>query len=150
MPDLLAGSIVRALDTPPTQSDVQGTTVTTTSTTFTTSGASCAVTFTAPTTGRVKITVSARMISTGASAGALIGAETREGSTVGSGTVVESASAANGPSNYGTTFARSGTSHVLGGLTPGSVYNSRTLMSSSSGSETASFANREIIVEPCT
>lgn len=150
MPDLLAGSIVRALDTPPTQQDTQSATVTTTSTTFTTSGTSCAVTFTAPTTGRVRIHVSSRMVNSSATSGTLASVETREGATVGSGTVIESASDSIGVAHYGSTFAASGKSHTLIGLTPGSVYNSRILMRSSNGADTASFANRYIEVTPAT
>lgn len=150
MPDLLAGSIVRALDTPPTEQDTQGTTVTTTSTTFTTSGTSCAVSFIAPTTGRVRIHVSARCVNSSATSGTLFSPETREGATVGSGTIVEAASDSIGGSHYGSTFAVSGKTHTLIGLTPGAAYNSRILMRSSAGADTASFANRYIEVTPAT
>ncbi len=149
MTDLLAGSPVTALDTPPSVTSVQGTTVTTTSATFTTSGADCAVVFTAPTTGKVKIFTTARMINATTS-GTLIGPETRTGSTIGSGTVIESASAGNGPSHYGASFARIGVMHLLTGLTPGAVYNTRLLMSTSNAGDTASFANRELSIEPAT
>lgn len=150
MGDLLAGTPVLALDFPPTVNDQEGTTVTTSSTTFTTSGADCAVVFTAPTTGRVKIHTAARMVNTSTSSGTICAPQTRTGATIGSGTIVEDAADANGPSHYGNTFASIGRTHLLTGLTPGSVYNTRILMRCSAGAETASFANREIIVEPAT
>lgn len=148
MTDLLAGSPITALDTPPTATSSSGTTVTTTSTTFTTSGTDVAVTFTAPTTGRVLIQTTARMVNTSSTSGTLISPETRTGSTVGSGTVTEAAADTNGASHYGSTFARITASHPLSGLTPGAVYNTRLLMRSSVGTETASFANRELTVLP--
>jgi hypothetical protein len=152
MPDLLAGSPITALDTPPSPSSVQGTTITTTSTTFVATGADCAVTFTAPTTGRVKLITSARMTNAAANgtSGTLVAPETRLGSVVGSGTVVEAASDAIGPSHYGAAFSSITRTHLLTGLTPGAVYNSRLLIRTSNTLDTASVANRELIVEPAT
>ncbi|MFF0598050.1 hypothetical protein [Streptomyces antibioticus] len=150
MPDLLAGSRITALDTPPMATAASGGTVTTTSTSFVTAGADVAVAFTAPTSGRVLIQTTARMINTSATSGTLISPETRTGSSIGSGTIIEAASDANGASHYGSTFARGTASHPITGLTPGAVYNTRLLMRSSLVTETASFANREITVLPVT
>lgn len=150
MGDLLPGTTVKGMDSPPTVSDIEGATVTTTSTTFTTSGADCAVVFTAPTTGRVKIHTSARMINSSTTSGTICAPQTRTGPTIGSGTVVEDASDALGPSHYGNTFSAIGRTHLLTGLTPGATYNTRLLMRSSNSTETATFANRELIVEPAT
>ncbi|MGW1034999.1 hypothetical protein ACWD4Z_22785 [Streptomyces antibioticus] len=150
MPDLLAGSPITALDTPPPAGGASGGTVTTTSTTFTTSGADVAAVFTAPTSGRVIIQTGARMVNSSATSGTLISPETRTGSSIGSGTIIEAASDANGASHYGNTFARSTAAHLLTGLTPGAVYNTRLLMRSSNAADTASFANRELIVAPAT
>jgi hypothetical protein len=144
----MPGSIIRAVDTPPTVADSQSATVTTTSTAYTTSGTDCAVVFTAPTSGRVMIQTAARMLNSGATSGSLIAPETRLGGVVGSGTVVETPIDAIGASNYGNTFARSSTDHLLSGLTPGSTYNTRLLMRTSVGTDTASFALRELIIKP--
>ncbi|MFD0853020.1 hypothetical protein ACFQ07_12345 [Actinomadura adrarensis] len=153
MPDLLAGTKILALDTPPTVSATAGISFTTNGVAFTvgsiTGGtyADCAVVFTAPTTGRVKIHVSARLINAGTS-GTLIATETREGDVIGSGDAVEIASDALGVSHYGASFARLGACHLLSGLTPGASYNTRILhrVSASSGD----IALRELIVEPAT
>ncbi|HZF92085.1 hypothetical protein [Streptomyces sp.] len=150
MPDLPPGSIIKAADTPPTVADTQSSTVTTTSTAYTTSGADCSVVWVAPTTGRVKIHAAARMVNSSATSGSLLAPETRLGGTVGAGTVVETPVDAIGASHYGNTFARSGVVHLLTGLTPGETYNTRLLMRSSVGTDTASFASRELIVEPAT
>ncbi|MFE7754328.1 hypothetical protein [Streptomyces sp. NPDC057429] len=151
MPDLLAGTTVLALDTPPTQSATGDSSFDATSTSYTTTATAgsyseVAVVFVAPTTGRVKWTLSGRLINS-ATGGALITCEVREGATIGAGTIVESAGD-RGPSHYGATFARSGTSRLLTGLTPGSTYNARVLHRVTAG--TGSFALRELIVEPCT
>lgn len=148
MGDLLAGTTVKALDTTVTVANAQATTVTTTSTSYTTSGTDCAVSFVAPTTGRVIIHTIARCVNDGATGGTLVAPETRTGGTVGSGTVVESAADTNGTSHYGTNFARGSATHLLTGLTAGSTYNVRLLMRVTAG--TGSIANREVIIQPAT
>ncbi|MEU6649520.1 hypothetical protein ABZ904_08735 [Streptomyces sp. NPDC046900] len=153
MGDLPAGSTVKALDTPSTVSNAQSATVSTTSTTYATAGTDCAVVFTAPTTGRVMIHLSARMtLSAGSTSGALMSPQTRTGGVVGSGTIVEDAADQTAVSHYGgTAFERQGIWHLLSNLTPGAVYNTRLLMAlSSGGTGTASFAHRELIVSPAT
>lgn len=120
-------------------------------TTFGTSASSgsytdCGVVFVAPSSGRVTISVQARFQSSTATSGCLVSPETRAGGTIGAGTVVEAASDINGASHYGDTFARSGTTHLLSGLTPGNTYNTRLLHRASAN--TATFALRELIVEP--
>jgi hypothetical protein len=152
MPDLLAGSTVRALDTTPAQASVAGTSIDATIITYgtaVTAGtyADCAVVFVAPTTGRVKIHASARLTNSATTSGSLIAPETRLGGTIGAGTIVEAAADANGASHYGNTFARLGVTHLLTGLTPGATYNTRLLHRSSVGTATASFALRELVVE---
>jgi hypothetical protein len=147
MPDLLAGSTVRALDTTVTVSNSQGTSVDVTSTTFTTSGTDCAVTFTAPTTGRVLIHTSARLINSSTN-GSLAAPETRTGGVIGSGTIVDAAADTNAVAHYGNSFSRATSTHLLSGLTPGATYNTRILMRAQGA--TASIANRELIVAPAT
>ncbi|MET9734278.1 hypothetical protein ABZZ79_27665 [Streptomyces sp. NPDC006458] len=150
MPDLSAGSTVKALDTPPTAADAQSASVTTTSTSYTTTGTDCAVSFVAPTTGRVMIHTAARMVNSNATSGTLAAPETRTGGVIGAGTLVEAAADAIGASHYGSTFARSGVVHLLTGLTPGATYNTRLLMRTSVGTDTATFAMRELIIEPAS
>lgn len=124
-----------------------------TSTTYTTAStagpyADCAVVFVAPPSGRVKVHTAARMVNTGATVGTLVSPEVRDGATIGAGTVIEGAGDGTGVSHYGTTFARSGADHLMTGLTPGTSYNARLLHRSTSGTETASIALRELIIEP--
>lgn len=150
MPDYLPGSTVTATDTPPAVSSVVDPSFTATITAYgtATSGGTysdCAVTFTAPTSGRVVIHCAARLISTASGNGARVCVETREGSTVGSGTIVDGVGD-RGPSNYNAVFVRVGTSRMLSGLTPGAAYNARMLHRVDSGS--GSFALRELIVSP--
>lgn len=151
MPDLLAGTTVLALDTPVTVVNVQSASFNATITSYGTTAsagtyADCAVTFVAPTTGRVTISVSARCQNNDAASGALVAPETRTGGVIGSGTVVDAAADGNGVSHYGTTFSRLGITHLLTGLTPGSTYNTRLLHRASAN--TAAIALRELVVEP--
>ncbi|MEV6105694.1 hypothetical protein AB0M28_13400 [Streptomyces sp. NPDC051940] len=153
MPDLLAGSRVRALDTPPTVWDVELSSYTTTSTSFgqTTSGgtyAVCGAVFTAPTTGRVEIKVTAQ-VSNSSTLGTSVAAETRLGAVIGSGTVVEAVADGTGLIHYGTDGSRKTISHVLSGLTPGAVYNV-ILLHKVSGASTGTILRRELIVAPLT
>lgn len=153
MGDLLPGTTVLASDTPVSQVSVQDSSFSTTTTSYTTAAsagsyADCAVVYTAPTTGRVRITMSGRITSSGSGIGGLLGPETRIGSTVGSGTIVESAGD-RGPSNYTGQFAKLSAVHVLTGLSPNQVYNTR-LLHKVSAAGTATFALRELIVEPMT
>lgn len=110
--------------------------------------ATCAVVFVAPLSGKVKITVGARMENSSSTAGSLIAPQTRTGSSVGSGAIVEDAIDINGNSHYGSTFARATASHLLSGLTPGATYNTRVLHRTSQSGTTATIALRELIVEP--
>jgi len=134
-----------------TVSDQQSSSFDATITTFGTTAsagtyAHCGVAFTAPSSGKVKISVAARFQSSTSTSGCLITPETRTGGTIGGGTIVEGASDINGASHYGDTFARCGASHLLSGLTPGASYNTRILHRASAN--TATFALRELIVEP--
>lgn len=151
MPDLLPGTTVTATDTPPTVSSVVDPSFDTTVTAYGTgsSGGSYAdvsAVFTAPTTGRVVLHLAARLINTG-TGGTLVCCETREGDTVGSGTVVDTVGD-RGPSHYGASFARLGATRLLTGLTPGASYNTRMLHKVTSG--TGSVALRELVVVPAT
>lgn len=130
-----------------TVGDAEQTTITTSSINYTTVGDDCAVAFTAPSTGRVKIHLAARMLNSGSN-GTLMAPQTRVGGSIGVGSIFEDASDNIGVSHYGNSFARIGASHLLTGLTAGASYNTRLLMRCSVTSETATFAYREVIVEP--
>ena len=152
MGDLLAGSTVMGLDTPPTESDRGDSSFTATNTVFgvTTTGGTyeeVAVVFTAPTTGRVAIHTAARMTNSGAN-GTLVSPEIREGATIGSGTAVQSVGDGHGVANYTGTFVRAGATTYVEGLTPGNAYNVRLLHRATAG--TATIALRELIVVPAT
>jgi len=110
--------------------------------------ATCGVVFTAPLSGTVKITSGARVENSSTTAGSLVAPETRTGSSIGSGTIVEAAADINGFSHYGSTFARGTASHLLVGLTPGATYTTRLLHRTSQTGTTATIALRELIVEP--
>ncbi|WP_330172940.1 hypothetical protein OG875_04675 [Streptomyces sp. NBC_01498] len=138
-----------------TVSDQQSSSYDVLSTSYTTTASSgtyahCQVVFTAPVTGKVEIKTSARMINETSTSGCLVAPQTRSGGTPGSGSIIEDASDGLGPSNYGNTFSRHGVSHLLTGLTPGSVYNTRLLHRTSVTAATATFALRELIVSPAS
>src|SRR5262245_11900447 len=97
MPDLLAGTTVNALDTPPTVNDLETGVFTFTITTYgvATSGgtyADCGVAFVGPTSGRVVLKWRSTLTNSGAAIGTLISPVVRTGGTVGTGTVVAAAS----------------------------------------------------------
>ncbi|WP_433406888.1 hypothetical protein [Streptomyces sp. CA-146814] len=150
MPDLLAGSRHLALDSPPAVAASASASYDATNTGYGVASSAgsyteVAVVFVAPTSGRVQYSLSARLINSG-TAGSLVTAEVRTGSTIGSGTVVDSPTDATGVSHYGATLARAGISHFLSGLTPGDSYNVRLQHRVTGG--TGSFAMRELIVVP--
>jgi hypothetical protein len=131
MPDLLAGTTVYAADTPPALNSTVDPTFSLTNTSYATTStggsySDCAAVFIAPTTGRVLVHMAARMNNTTATSGTMVCTETREGSVVGSGNIVD-AVGDRGPSNYGTEFARVGAAHFISGLNAGQTYNIRML-----------------------
>lgn len=149
MPDLLAGSTVRALDTPPPAFDFADASFDLTSTSYTTTATGgayeeCAVVFIAPTSGRVKISVGARLINTGVS-GTMVCPETRAGAVIGSGSIVD-AVGDRGPSHYGSAYSRASSVWVISGLTAGGSYNTRVLHKVTGNA--GSVALRVLIVEP--
>lgn len=152
MPDLLAGTTVKALDTPPTVSDFEGGNFSFTATTYgvaTTAGtyADCGVAFTACTTGRAFIHYSAAMVNSGANT-VRIAPVVRTGSTVGSGTVHTSASDDNAILVTGTDSTRTGVAVLISGLTPGDAYNVR--LEHRVGGGTGTAERRTVIVQPAT
>lgn len=131
MPDLLAGTTVRALDTPESVTDVEtGDETGVTSTTYTDGGTITGVSFTAPTSGRVLVLWTARTEhnSTGF---IFVSVSVSTGSVLGSGTEVSAPSdgesvSSNTGAGGGDTRVAAGCHRLVTGLTPGSVYNAIT------------------------
>jgi hypothetical protein len=152
MPDLLAGTTVKALDTPPTVSARGDSQFTATNTLFdvlTTTGTyeEVGVPFVAPTSGRVKIHTAARLLNS-STGGTLVSPQIRTGATIGEGAEVQAVGDGHGVSHYGASFARMGATTFVNGLTPGASYNVRLLHRVSAN--TGTIALRELIVEPAT
>lgn len=145
-----AGQIIRAADFPAAASDAQGTSGTTTSTTFTptlTGGTACGLTFVAPTSGKVLVTNASRLTNSGANE-SYCGWALRTGGTIGSGSSVFGSADARSVLHNGTTFARKGADFLVTGLTAGSTYNIQQEFRVSAG--TGSFANKDLAVTPTT
>src|SRR5690606_9017556 len=105
MPDLLAGSTVRALDTPPAASDTQLDSFSFTHTTYGTGSTSgtyidCGTAFMAPTTGRVLVILSGQ-IANATGATTRMAPVVREGPVIGSGAVIVPANDVNSITNQG-------------------------------------------------
>lgn len=156
MPDLLAGTTVKANDTPLTVFNEQVGAYTFTITTFgvgVTGGtyADCGVAFVAPTTGRVEIGWSGEGQNTTAASACELSPFIRTGATVGAGTTVLASvinnklrlvsSAANGINHAGMTMIQSG-------LTPGTTYNVR--LDHRVSGNTGTWTYRKVSVKPCT
>ncbi|MDY7101568.1 MAG: hypothetical protein S0880_10310 [Actinomycetota bacterium] len=130
MPDLLAGSTVQALDTPPAVADDEATTFTFNDTSYgvdadTGSPGDCGVAFVAPTTGRVIILFRCFIDNNGANFSRLA-PHVRTGSTVGSGTDVYAASDVDAITNDSNGDGETACSFVVvTGLTAGNDYNVR-------------------------
>ena len=110
----------------------------------------CAVTFTAPVSGKVLIHIAGRFQNTADANAGLLSAQVRIGGTVGSGSICEDADDSRAARSSSTTFYRVGITHLLSGLTAGQVYNARLLHKTSAITSTASFAHRELIIQPVT
>lgn len=152
MADLLAGSTVQALDTPPTVADDDNQSYTFTNTSFgvTTTGGTyvdVGAAFVAPTTGRVAIHYGARMVNS-TTGSTIISPHIRTGTTVGSGTDVDVADLDFSIAVQGTNTLQFGAARYLEGLTAGSDYNVRLEHRVTSGTGTA--LRRYVIVTPCT
>ena len=131
-----------------TVNNVQITTGTTTSGTYTptlTSGTTCSLVFTAPSTGKVVIHNVLESLNSG-TGWTKCTIEVRTGNVIGSGTAIV---AANDDDSHGTTgnnSVRAGVTKLVSGLTPGTQYNVRQLFKIQSG--TGTFLRKELIVEP--
>ncbi|MET8172854.1 hypothetical protein [Streptomyces clavifer] len=153
MPDLLAGTTVLGLDTPPGSFANDGTDIINFSnTTFSSGSPIVGVVFTAPTTGRVWVHWQSRFNPTSAIA-VQVGFALRTDGVLGSGTLLqdglnenclESANVSGGGGRV-----QGGSSYLLTGLTPGSVYNVVVCHRMTAAGTGTIFA-RSIGVAPCT
>lgn len=153
MPDLLAGSTVRGLDTPPTAFDEDTADIVGfTNTTFASGSPVVGVSFTAPTTGRVLVMWHARFNPTSAVA-AQVGFALRTGAVVGSGTLIQDGlneGCLESPNvSGGGGRVQGGTFYPLSGLTPGAEYNVVVCHRMSAAGSGTVFA-RYITVQPST
>lgn len=151
MPDLLAGSTVRALDTPPAASDTQLDSFSFTHTTYgvgSTSGiyADCGTAFMAPTTGRVLVILSGQ-IRNNAINTTRMAPVIREGPVIGSGAVIVPANDVNSITNQGNNAdILAAQVALIENLSPGEVYNARLEHRVSGG--TGTLRNRRVVVIP--
>jgi len=150
MPDLLAGSTVRALDTPPAASDAQLDSFSFTHTTYGTGSTSgtyvdCGTAFMAPTTGRVLVILSGE-ISNASGATTRMAPVVREGPVIGSGALIVPASDVNSVTNQGSTAILTAQVALIENLSPGETYNVRLEHRVSGG--TGTLRNRRVVVIP--
>jgi len=154
MPDLLAGTTVKAGDTPIAVSNSQAGVYTATITAFgvaTTGGtyADCGVAFVAPTTGRVLIPFSGQLANGTASAAAELSPFVRTGATVGAGATFLASVIDNKVRSVAVainSIEHLGSALFVSGLTAGSSYNVRLDHRVSGG--TGSFGFRSVSVIP--
>jgi len=153
MADLLAGTTVNALDTPPTVADSVATGFTFTHTTYAITGETdtVGVAFMACTTGRANLDYSCSLTNSSVDA-TFMTPVVREGTTVGSGTSFLAASDDNAvvaePGTASTDVTFGGRRFLLTGLTPGSSYNVR--MEHRVAGSTGTLARRAVTVSPAT
>jgi hypothetical protein len=153
LPDLLAGTIVNALDAPPTVENVQTGTFTFDSTTFGVDAdggtyVDCGVAFTAPTTGRVMLHTKASLFNNTAAQFTVVSSVIKTGSTVGAGTLFLAAGDDRGLVATGTDPIQVGMSELITGLTHGDVYNVR--LEHRVGANIGTILRRWVVVAPAT
>lgn len=123
---------------------------TTTSGTYTatlTGGTTCALTFTAPPSGKIIIHNVAQLDNSSTQT-SLCSWQLRTGTTIGAGTVIIDASDDRTIRQIGTNEARFGDSYLVTGLTGGSDYNVQQMFRGSGGT-TATFSRKVLIIVPC-
>lgn len=155
MPDLLAGSKIKALDTPPTVYALDGTVIANIAdVTYVTGTPEVGVTFTAPTTGRVTISVGGGLRNNAANADRIALApqvfeDDSAGLEVLAPTVLRGVSS-EGIATAGD-FAYRGRTSMLDGLTPGQEYYARVMyIKFGTAGSTPDITARDILVEPAS
>jgi hypothetical protein len=155
VPDLLAGSTVKALDFPPTVDNFDNTSIDNiTATTYQTGSPEVGVTFTGPTTGRVKITVGGGVRNNGSNDDRVVlSPQVFEDDSSGTEVLAPSVaqrgcSSVGGFTNNG--FQYLDRTSLLENLTPGQTYYARVQYLTNTGAGTCDISARSIIVEPAT
>lgn len=148
MPDLLAGEVILAQDTPPAVSDREDALISGfSSTSYQTGATVCGTTFTAPTSGRVLVSINAYLDNSDAAGQAFASYIIREGSSIGSGTTVVGAADEQSALQTGQAQARKGVSELVSGLTAGDAYNV-VMVHKHAGTGTSDIAWRTVSVIP--
>lgn len=130
-----------------TVEDVENTTGTTTSVTYTstlTGGTACGLAFVAPPSGKVLIHNNSRIFNSGSNL-SLCSIHVRNGASIGSGTDFLAAADAHAISYFGANDDRRGGTELVTGLTPGNNYN--VIQSFKVTGGTGSFGNKSLIVQ---
>jgi hypothetical protein len=152
MPDLTAGSKVNALDFPPAVYAADGTTQSNLSNTaYAVGSPEVGVTFIAPTSGRVKITVGGGLRNNAANTDRVAIAP-QVFVTNSAGVEVLAPTVTRGVSSEGIAsagdFAYRSRTTLLTGLTPGQQYYARTMQVIFGSNATADLSQRDILVDP--
>lgn len=130
-----------------TDQNTAGTTASTSFTATLAGGTACSTTFVAPQSGKVRVHLAALMSDATAADLARMGFEVREGSVIGSGTVVWAAGNPYVVGHTGTSSAHIGGSFPVTGLTPGSTYNVQQMFATGGG--TGTYSQKTLSVTPC-
>jgi len=155
VPDLFAGSTVKALDTPPTVYALDTTTISNiTQTSYTAGSPEVGVTFTGPTSGRVLITVGGGLRNNAANSDR-VGLAPQVFETDSSGAEVLAPTVFRGVSSEGIAtagdFAYRGRTTMLDGLTAGQQYYARVMyIKFGSAGTTPDVSARDILVAPAS
>lgn len=132
---------------PITQTSSAAGSVSTTSLTYVALSGDPGLSFVSPTSGRVLVTIAAAMDGNAADTYATMGFQIRTGAVVGSGTIIQAANDTDVVAHQGTSDLTGGRTSLVSGLTSGSTYNVQTLYKLLSGTGTAFFARRSVIVQ---
>jgi hypothetical protein len=135
---------------PITQSSSVAATVNTASTSFVALSGDPGLAFTAPSSGRVTVTIGAAMAGGTAATFCLMGFQVRTGAVVGSGTIVVAVNDNDTLGSTGTEDMAASRVTLVTGLTAAASYNVQCLYKVLSGGGTAFFARRNVIVESVT
>lgn len=150
MPDYLAGTLVKALDFPPSQYANEDTLQSDINVSgYTAPTNACSVTFTAPTSGRVKLIVGAGARDNTNDAQIFVTAEIREDNV--SGSIVLGASAyRNGyiSEPEASDYLYHSRVTLVDGLTPGQTYFARILINDDGASNTGDLRSKNLAVVP--
>jgi hypothetical protein len=143
----LAGQTTRALDWPPAVQVSEGTDeLNIVSTSYIAGGTPCAVTFTAPSSGRVLVYIWARLGNTDGTNRLFVSYQLREGSV--SGTIIRDAGDSTAVQGTPTAVTSYGMPDLVDGLTAGGTYYIRTMHKVAGGAAVADIFDRRITVTP--